>query len=446
MADQADSAGHAPFRSRPGRLRDAQTYSHPVRYISLPHNGSPVWFDPVCESHNHYGQVCVKTQVSRELDTTELPNPAAGDLPVLPAELVEQAAEEVETLHASIKIGTVAQIVIALVATIGLLYLLKLVWITILASILLAYVLEPAVATLVRVHCPRWVGAMVVTTLTVLVALGLIYFSYSRAVDFASDLPRYSAALRKTVGDIRASADKIVNQASSVVEPPKQHEKPVPVRIEQSQGITQVLSETGGTILDVLLAVSFVPFLVYFMLASKEHVYVSTVRLFPREHRLEAHRTVGTISAMIRSYLLANVVTGLIGSLICGIVFWYLGIQYFYFISLISGFVTLVPYLGVFLALLPPLAGGLGKLHHGGFIAVIVTVVSIHLVTMNLIYPRVIGPRLQLNALAVSLSLIFWAWVWGAPGLLLAIPILGALKIIFDHVEPLQPLGSWLGT
>ena len=388
----------------------------------------------------------MKTEVSRQPETKELPNQSSGDQPVLPAELVEQAAEEVETLHASIKIGTVAQIVIALVATIGLLYMLKIVWITILASILLAYVLEPPVAALVHVHCPRWVGAMVVTTLTVMIAFGLVYFSYSRALDFASDLPRYSAELRRTVGDFRAHIDKILNQATSVVEPPKQREKPMPVRIEQSQGITQILSETGGTILDVLLAVSFIPFLVYFMLASKEHVYASSVRLFPKEHRLEAHRTVGTISAMIRSYILANVVTGLVASLICGIVFWYLDIQYFYFIGLISGFVTLVPYLGVFLALIPPLAGGLGRLHQGGFIAVIATVVSIHLITMNLIYPRVIGPRLQLNALAVSLSLLFWAWVWGAAGLLLAIPILGALKIICDHVEPLQPLGSWLGT
>ena len=154
----------------------------------------------------------MKTEVSRQSETRQLPNQATADQPALPAELVEQAAEEVETLHASIKIGTVAQIVIALVATIGLLYLLKLVWITILASIVLAYVLEPAVAALVRVHCPRWVGAMVVTALTVMLALGLVYFSYSRAVDFASELPRYSAALRRTVGDLRARADKIVNR------------------------------------------------------------------------------------------------------------------------------------------------------------------------------------------------------------------------------------------
>lgn len=360
---------------------------------------------------------------------------------------MEQAAEEVETLHASIKIGTVAQIFIALIALIGLLYVLKLVWVTILASILISYVLEPPVALLVRWHCPRWIGAMIVITLTVMLALGLAYFSYNRAVDFASELPSYSAALRKKIGNIRQRADKLVNQATSVVEPAsKQRDKPLPVRIEQPQGVAQIISQTGGTILDILLAASFVPFLVYFMLASKEHVYASTVRLFPKEHRLEAHRTVGSISAMIRSYVLANVVIGLISSVVCGIVFWYLGIQYFYFIGLISGFVTLVPYLGIFLALLPPLAGGIGILHEGGIIAVIFTVVSIHLVTMNLIYPRVIGPRLQLNALAVSLSLLFWAWIWGAPGLLLAIPILGAVKIICDHLEPLQPLGSWLGT
>src|ERR1700756_739242 len=64
---------------------------------------------------------------------------------VVAAEIVEQAAEEGETLHASIKLGAVAQVVVAMVAIIGLLYLLKLVLVTILASILLAYVLEPPV-------------------------------------------------------------------------------------------------------------------------------------------------------------------------------------------------------------------------------------------------------------------------------------------------------------
>jgi predicted PurR-regulated permease PerM len=322
---------------------------------------------------------------------------------------------------------------------------LKLVLVTILASILLAYVLEPAVALLVRWRFPRWLGAGVVVSFAVVLAFGLVYFSYNRAVDFGNELPQYTATLRRTVGSLRSDADKLANQARSVVDPPKDHDKPVSVRIDQPQGIVQMISENSGTILDILMAVGFAPFLIYFMLASKEHVYVSTVRLFPKEHRLAAHRTVGNISKMIRSFLLANLAVGLVSGIICGIIFWRLGIQYFYFIGAISGFVTLIPYLGMFLALLPPLAGGAGTLHHGGIITVIVTVIGIHAITMNLIYPRVIGARLKLNALAVSLSLLFWAWIWGAPGLILAIPIVGALKIICDYIDPLRGFGSWLG-
>jgi len=347
-------------------------------------------------------------------------------------------------LGASVKAGTVAQIVVAIVATIGLIYLLKLVLVTALASMLLAYVLEPAVAAMARLHVRRSIGALLVVTSTVILAVGVCYFSYNRALDFTSELPSYTASLRESLSSIRSKADKLADQARSVVEP-KSRQKPIPVQIDQPQGLTRVISENSQTIVDGILALGFIPFLVYFMLASKEHVYISTVRLFPKEHRLLAHRTVGNISVMIRTYILANFVVGLGTAVICGIVFWYLGIEYFYFIGLISGFATLIPYLGVFLALLPPLASGIGTLHKAGLLTVFITVVGMHVVTMNLIYPKVIGSRLSLNPLAVSLSLLFWSWIWGASGLILAIPLLGALKIICDHIDSLQGLASWLG-
>jgi predicted PurR-regulated permease PerM len=56
-----------------------------------------------------------------------------------------------------------------------------------------------------------------------------------------------------------------------------------------------------------------------------------------------------------------------------------------------------------------------------------------------------VGKRLQLNPLGVSLSLLFWAWIWGPVGLILAIPLLGAAKIVCDYIEPLQSVGLWLG-
>jgi predicted PurR-regulated permease PerM len=190
---------------------------------------------------------------------------------------------------------------------------------------------------------------------------------------------------------------------------------------------------------------SFIPFLVYLMLSWKDHAHRATVQLFPKEHRLVAHRTVGRISTMIRGFIIGNVVVGVINSVIGSLVFWQLGISYPYFIGIISGFASLIPYLGLVLGIIPPLAGGIGVLTHTGIIIVVLTVLAVHVVTMNVLYPKMVGRRAQLNPLAVTLSLLFWAWIWGAMGLVLAIPIVGATKIIFDHVDLLRPLGAWLG-
>jgi predicted PurR-regulated permease PerM len=127
------------------------------------------------------------------------------------------------------------------------------------------------------------------------------------------------------------------------------------------------------------------------------------------------------------------------------VVFWYLHLPYFYFLGFISGFLTLVPYLGVILAVLPPLAAGLGQVHGGGLLAIVITVVGLHVFALNVLYPKLIGKRLQLNPLAVTIALLIWGWLWGAVGLILAVPLTAALKIIFDNVESLRPYGAWLG-
>ena len=167
--------------------------------------------------------------------------------------------------------------------------------------------------------------------------------------------------------------------------------------------------------------------------------------MFPKEHRLLAHRTVARISNMIRSFLVGNLTVGLINSAVSILVFWIVGIPYFYFLGLISGFASLIPYLGLLLALLPPLAGGIGALSNRGAVIVVVTVAGLHLVTMNVLYPKMVGKRLRLNPLAVALALLFWGWIWGAMGLILAVPVAGASKIICDHVDSLRGLGDWLG-
>jgi predicted PurR-regulated permease PerM len=94
--------------------------------------------------------------------------------------------------------------------------------------------------------------------------------------------------------------------------------------------------------------------------------------------------------------------------------------------------------------MLPPLAAGLDTLSGPGMIAVGVIVFGLDMFAISVLFPKVIGKRLKLNPLVVTIALLVWGWIWGAMGLILAIPITGAMKIIFDHIDTLRPFGAWL--
>ena len=149
---------------------------------------------------------------------------------------------------------------------------------------------------------------------------------------------------------------------------------------------------------------------------------------------------------MIRKFIVGNLVIGLAAATLFAGVFGLLGIPYFYFLGIISGFVSLIPSFGAVLGLLPPLAGGIGTLHPAGVVVVLLTVTAMHAVAMNVLYPKLIGQRVRLNPLAVVLCLSLWSWIWGAMGLILAVPIVGAAKIVCDYVDSLRGLGAWLGS
>jgi predicted PurR-regulated permease PerM len=75
-------------------------------------------------------------------------------------------------------------------------------------------------------------------------------------------------------------------------------------------------------------------------------------------------------------------------------------------------------------------------------IAVVLT--GIHVIAQNLIAPQLVGRQVRLNAVAITVALLFWGWVWGGMGLILAIPLTAALRVICDHIESWKPIARWL--
>lgn len=326
---------------------------------------------------------------------------------------------------------------LGIVLILGLCYFGETVLAVVLVSVLLAFILAPVVDLLMRLRLPRSVASGF-AVLMLLAAIGVVvYYSANQASSFLEDLPRYSGKIRQEILRFRKRAQSL----EALNEGP---EKGV-VNVHPTQDWTEVLTRGVGSASGAILAASFIPFLVYFMLSWQQHVRSATVMLFPMNSRHTAYTTLGLISQMIRSFMVGNLVIGLLIGFASTVVFGVLGIPFFYFVGFISGFLSLIPYMGIVLALAPPVFLGIGHLASQDFFYVVVTVLGLHVIAVNILYPKVLGNRLQLNPLAVTISALVWAVLWGAIGLLLAIPITAATKIIFDHVESLKPYGAWLG-
>jgi predicted PurR-regulated permease PerM len=345
----------------------------------------------------------------------------------------------------TLRAGSVAQLVIGISVVLAICYLAKLVLVTLLVSVLIAFTLEPIVNLLERFRLPRSAGALIAVMMLCGVVWAGSYFFYNRAVSFAHELPRYSQKIRGKLSRVTKQTDDLKQTTQDILPGQTQKAKSaVPVRIESTGG-SEFFTKGLGTVTEVLATIAFIPFLVYFMLSWQEHARTKTVQLFRPENRTTAYVTLGQISLMMRSFIAGNFLIGLFMSAVSIVVFGFLGLPYFYFLGLLSGFLSLMPYLGVILAAIPPFAAGIGTLSDTGFIIIAATVLGLHLFSMNVLYPKIIGRRLQLNPLLVTIALLIWGWIWGALGLLLAVPVMGVIKIVCDHVTSLRPFGDWMG-
>ena len=362
------------------------------------------------------------------------------------SQLAERELEEKRQrqLNTAVHAGAVAQVIVAAFVILAICYVAKLILVTLLVSVLLAFMLEPLVNLLEKVRLPRSAGAFLAVLLMLALMYAGSYFLYGKAMSFVHELPKYSDRIRSHLAHFRQQTTELEKTTQQVFPEDKSGKKPMPVKVENT-GAPGAVSDKIGAVTEVVLTLCFIPFLTYFMLSWQEHARTKSVQLFRPENRSTAYVTLGHISAMMKSFIAGNFVIGLFIGICSVVIFGFLGVPYFYFIGFISGFLSLMPYLGIAVAMLPPIAAGLGVMSDTRLLLVAVTVLGLHLLAMNVLYPKVLGKRLQLNPLVVTLSLLLWGFIWGAMGLILAVPIMAAVKIVCDHVVSLRPIGDWMG-
>jgi predicted PurR-regulated permease PerM len=382
------------------------------------------------------------------------------------------------TARAVQQAGHLALPVVALGVVIALLYFGRVFFITSIVAVILAFMLEPFVELLTRVRFPRPLASFLVCT----VALLFLYIAgmgaYAQFWVLAGDLPQYGQRIGDIVAGVQQRATDIEERTYSLFVPAKRTQLlqqealkaqaaksgkrakqqsaqalvvPVPgaipeVRIhEERSPIEEFIASRLSSFYQILLMASFVPFLVYFMLSWRDHINRSFLQFFNGEARLVAARSLAGIGEMVRAFVVGNFVLGFVLAISSSLAFWILHVPFPMLVGPLSGLLSLVPYVGLPLAMLPPLFSALALNSISTYILVAAVVAILHLLALNLLYPKIVGSRVHLNPLVVTFSLMVWVFLWDAPGLLLAIPLTAGLKAVCDNVKELRAVGKFLG-
>lgn len=316
--------------------------------------------------------------------------------------------------------------------------------VTLAVAVLMAYFLDPLVTSLERLRVPRALGSLFVLLVTVALLTVLAWSLIDRIDQFGQDWPQYRAPLRTVTQAVEKKLE-IFEARVSEIAPPEERRGPRIIQIAESHPLRDAIFARLGSLYSFVLAATFVPFLVFFMLAAKRQVWHATMQLFPATQRTQVKQTLSDVTHVLRSYVVGTALVGLILVLANWLFFWWIGLDFAFLTALVSGLLNLVPYIGVVLAWVPPLLIGLKQFHAPApFIGIFAVLVVLHIISANLLIPALVGWRIRLNALALTVSLLFWGWLWGAMGLILAIPITAVIKVICDNVEAWHPVGRWL--
>jgi predicted PurR-regulated permease PerM len=319
---------------------------------------------------------------------------------------------------------------------------------SIILPVVLAFVLkllvQPAVRLLERLHLPRAVGALLAILLVLGALVGLVAALSVPAATWAERLPegipRLEAHLVVLKGPIQA-LQKVIQQAEQVADAPGQKGSIVSVR--RDLGLTGALFAGTRAVLDGLFTTVLV---LYFLLVSGDLFLRRIVEILPKfSDKRQAVDISQQIEEDISAYLVTiTVMNAAVGvataaaMYLCGLgdpLLW--GATAF----LLNYIPILGPLFGTGIFLL---AGMLSFDSLGWALLPPALYLGIHLVEGETLTPMLLARRFTLNPVLVILSLVFWFWMWGVPGAILAVPLLASLKIVCDRVRPLKALGHFL--
>ncbi len=182
------------------------------------------------------------------------------------------------------------------------------------------------------------------------------------------------------------------------------------------------------------------------MLFYRRRLLKFLVDVFKEENKAKVYDIVETVQYIIRKYVVGLFLEMSTVAVVCCTVFLLLGIKYAILLGLITALFNIVPYIGIFSALLLNIIITFATTAMATKVLLVaVTVVAVHLIDSNILLPLIVGSKVRINAFITLLGVVLGEMIWGISGMFLSIPVIAMAKIIFDRIESLKQWGVLLG-
>lgn len=272
------------------------------------------------------------------------------------------------------------------------------------------------------------------------ILIGIVWLITWQVTDLASDLGSIEQKVTRMINDLK----RTINRKFGIS--PSKQEELIKNSGGAAGGATSMLSNLGSGVMGFL--VDFILVLVYIFLFMyyRGHIKKFIMKLIPAKEKKNTEEIISGIEKVSQQYL-----TGL-GLMIVGLWIMYsigfsiVGVQFAVFFAILCGLLEIIPFVGNLtgnlLTVLMVIVQGGGS---GMIIGVLVTYAIVQFIQTYILEPLVVGAEVNINPLFTIFVLVIGELVWGIPGMVLAIPLLGIAKIICDHIEPLKPYGFLIG-
>ncbi|MDQ2670238.1 MAG: AI-2E family transporter [Gemmatimonadota bacterium] len=377
-----------------------------------------------------------------------MPKKIPFSTPDVPPDLHEGAEPEPvasEEVLGRIDFARVAVVGLFVLAVLYTLHFAASFFLPIVVAVLLDFLLSPIVRALKRVRIPEPLGAgIVMAALAAIVVISGMRLApaasgwLTRAPATFDRVEERLRELRRPVEQVSAAARQ-VEQATEVAggdDTPK-------VQVEGPSLGEQIF---GGTTA-LLGALTIVTFLTYFLLAAGDLFMQKMIRVLPQfRDKKRAVSIAREIEAQVSTHLFTVTLINIGLGVATGIICWLYGLPNPVLWGLIAGVFNFVPYIGAVATTAVIGLAAVATFDSIGYALLVpATFFAVNAVEGNLVTPMILGRTLMLNTVAVFVGLMFWFYIWGLPGAIIAVPMLVTMKIFCDHFESLAPVGEFLG-